>query len=123
MESNPVTPSLNDITIGEWILHAAVGKGTFDLVSAATRTRDSCETVAFKQFIRQNTQSGSDVDKEIEAAKQIKTAIQSQVELYKSFINTPNASDLAVHQTRSSSFTPLSSGAIEVSSKKGRAER
>lgn len=75
IEATSATPSENDMTVGSWTLHRAVGMGAYGVVSAASRRDAPVEVVALKQFLRQNRHSAATVAREVRSAQAIKSAI------------------------------------------------
>jgi len=74
IEATSVTPSENDMIFGSWRLHQPVGRGTFGIVSAASRRDGPIEVVAVKHMRRYSEQSAANIELEVRSARELTSA-------------------------------------------------
>lgn len=82
LEATSATPSQNNMMVGNWTLHSAVGMGAFGVVSAASHHNG--EVVAFKQLLRHNSATAKAVAREVSSAQEIKSA--TAMHIHKQYI-------------------------------------
>lgn len=74
VEATSATPGQNDMVLGDWTLHGAIGRGTFGTVSAASHRTGT--VAAFKSLLRYSKSSDKSVRVEVKVAEQLKPFLE-----------------------------------------------